>query len=175
VLRAATAAARRVGRLPAAVTSTTSSGAAPSRARDTTGWPSSEVEFPEWVGHAIRVGTQDPGRRFLGKIEAVPLDVGVGLVEQRQVVRVAVGDVVADVRCEANGTVVERSGPAHEGDAAGGEGAEVDGVAAVHATDRDGDMLRALGNVTSTPHRPPGGDRLRGGGLTAAPAVTCAP
>ena len=57
----------------------------------------------------------------------------------------------AEVRREAQGAVVEGSSPADQGDAAGGEGAEVDGVAAVRAANRDGDMLRAQRRSLSVP------------------------
>jgi hypothetical protein len=63
-----------------------------------------------------------------------------------------VGDVVAEVRREAQGAVAERCGPADEGDAVGGEVAEVDGVAAVRAANRDRDVLRAQGRGLGVPH-----------------------
>ncbi len=94
---------------------------------------------------------QNSGLRFFRRSRR-PRDIA-SPRRQRQIVGVAAGDVVADVRREAHGAVVEQRRPADEGDAAGGERAEVDGMAAVDAANRDGDMLRALGGVSRS-HRP---------------------
>src|SRR3984957_4413988 len=103
----------------------------------------SQVDLEGGAGDAFRVGPQAAGVRLPRQVEAVALDVRVGLIEQRQVAGVAAGDAVAEVRGEPHGSVVERDGPAEERDAAGGEGAEVDRVAAVRAADRDRDGFRA--------------------------------
>src|SRR5262249_57639787 len=97
----------------------------------------------EGSGQGVRFGTEDAGLRLLGQVESVECDVGVGLVEQREVVRVAGRDVAAQVRLEAHGAVLERGGQADQGDSPGGKVAKVDGVAAVCTADRESHRLRA--------------------------------
>ena len=61
------------------------------------------------IGHAVRVGAEDAGLRLLGQVETVAGDVGVGLVEHGQIVRVAVLDVGPQVGRELHDAVVERT------------------------------------------------------------------
>ena len=91
--------------------------------------------------------------RLLGQIEAVALDVRIGSVEQRQVVLVAVGDVLRQVGGEAKDPVVEGCGHADQVDIDGRECTEVNGVSAACTADRDRDMLGPRGGVSAS-HRP---------------------
>ena len=96
-------------------------------------------------------GAEDAGLRILRQVEPVARDVGVGLVEQRRVIGVAAGDVLAEVRCEAQDAVLEGRSHPDQLDAARGEVAEVDGVTAVRATDRDRDVLCTQGRGFGVP------------------------
>src|SRR5262245_18730348 len=104
-----------------------------------------EVEFGKRAYHAAWGGAEHAGFRLFGEVESVERDVGVGFIEQREVVRIAGRDVVAQVGREAHGAVTERRRAADKGDALGGKVAEVDGVAAVCAAHRDGHVLGAFG------------------------------
>ena len=86
-----------------------------------------------------------------GQVEAVARDVGVGLRQQREVAGVAVGDRGGHVRREVHRALRVRRRAAHEGHAAGGEVAEVDGATAVRAADRDRDVLGALRRSLGVP------------------------
>jgi hypothetical protein len=65
------------------------------------------------------------GRRarfgFFRQVEAVALDVGVGRVQQRQIVFVAAGEVLGQVGLEGHHAAVERLGQADQGHAAMGQ------------------------------------------------------
>ncbi len=82
--------------------------------------------------------------RLLGQVESGAADVGVGRLEQRQVVGVATGDGLTQVRGEPDRPVLEGVGAPEQRDALRGQVAEVDGVAAAGAADGYRDMLGAL-------------------------------
>ena len=96
-------------------------------------------------------GPRTAGLRLLGQVETVAGDVGVGLVEHRQVVGVTVVDVDAEVGAKCMTPSSNDPATAHQRDAAGGEGPEVDGVAAVCTADGDGHVLGATRRRRSIP------------------------
>ena len=102
-----------------------------------------QVELEHGVRDPVGVRADDAGLRLGGQVEAVAGDVGVGLVEHRQVVGVAAGQVVAEVRGERQHAVVERSGHPEQCDALGGHEPEVHGVPAAGAADRDRHVLES--------------------------------
>jgi hypothetical protein len=53
------------------------------------------------MGHALRIGEGHPRFRLFRQVQAVALDVGVGGVEQRQIVLIAAGEVLGQVRLES--------------------------------------------------------------------------
>ena len=99
------------------------------------------VEFAERVGDAPGIRAEDASLRFLGKVEAVACDVGVGLVQQGEVVGVAGRDVVAQVGAESHLAAFVRRRAPDEDHALSGEVTEVDGVTAIGTADRDRDVL----------------------------------
>src|SRR5690349_639232 len=106
---------------------------------------SSEVESGKRAYHAIRGRAEHAGFRLLGEVESVERDVGVGFIEQREIVRITGRDVAAKVGRKAHAAVTERCRAADEGYALGGKVAEVDSMAAVCAAHRDGHVLGASG------------------------------
>ena len=112
---------------------------------------SGQVELEHGVGEAFRVGAEHACFRLLRQVEAVAGDVGVGLVEQREQVRVAGGDVAREVGCEPHPAVDEGVRAADHRDPGRGELAEVDGVTAVGPAHRDGDVFGALGRRREVP------------------------
>ena len=95
------------------------------------------------MGHALGIGQALAGLRLFRQVEAIAFDIGVGGVQQGQVVLVAKADVVHQVVLEARDTTLERLGQADQGHALVGEGAEVHGMAATGAADGDGHVLAA--------------------------------
>jgi hypothetical protein len=103
---------------------------------------SGKVQLTNGVGEALRIRPEEAGFRLLREVQAVALNVGVSFVEQFQVMGIAIRDVVSEVLCKAHGSVIERSSAPYQGDPILRERAEVDGVATVCATHRDGYVLR---------------------------------
>lgn len=102
-----------------------------------------QVEFEERLGQARRVRQHHPGFGFLRQVQAVAGDVGVGGVEQRQVVFVAAGNVLGQVGLEADHAVLESLGQADQGHALVGQPAKVHGMPATGTADGDGHVLLA--------------------------------
>ncbi len=78
-----------------------------------------------------------------GRSSAVALDEDVRLVQERQVVRVALSDVDAEIGRQPQHAVAEADRAAEQQHPAVREVAEVDGLAAVRAADHDRDVLGA--------------------------------
>ena len=100
-----------------------------------------EVEREDRIGHAVGIGRHDAGLRLLRQVEAVARDIGVRLVEHREVVGVAGREIRREPRLEGHHAVAERRRAADERHAPRREAAVVDGLAAVGAADREGDVL----------------------------------
>ncbi|WP_284252837.1 hypothetical protein [Litorihabitans aurantiacus] len=102
-----------------------------------------QVERAHGLRHAGGLRTEVVRLGLEREVEAVALDVGVGVLEHPQVGGVTGGDRGAQVVVEVHDAVADGGGAAHQRDALGGEVAEVDGPAAVGPADRDRDVLRA--------------------------------
>ncbi|VXC20785.1 conserved hypothetical protein [Pseudoclavibacter sp. 8L] len=102
----------------------------------------SQVELRERMLDALRDGTEDARFRLLREVHPVAHDEGIRLVEDGQVVGVAVGDVLRQVRPEADDPVLAAVRATDERDAARRERTEVDRVPASRAADGDRHVLR---------------------------------
>ncbi|MNN42342.1 hypothetical protein D3C81_1565140 [compost metagenome] len=102
-----------------------------------------QVQFENRLGQALRIGQHHPRFGFFRQVQAIAGDVGIGSIEQRQIVFIATGNVIGQVGLEAHHTVVEGFGQANQGHALLRQLAKIDGVAATGTTDRDGHVLLA--------------------------------
>ena len=100
-----------------------------------------QVQLQDRIGHALGIGEGYPRFRFLRQVQAVALDVGIGGIEQRQIVLIAPGQVLGQVRLESRHSAVERLGQADQGHAAMGKPAKVHGPPAMSATDGNGHVF----------------------------------
>ncbi len=65
------------------------------------------VEFDNRLGHACRIREGDARFGFFRQLQAIAFDVGVGGVEQRQIILVATRQVLGQVRLESRHPAIE--------------------------------------------------------------------
>ena len=111
-----------------------------------------QVQCEERIGHACRKWVERARIWFDREVESVAGDVGISGIEQREVVRVATGNVALEVGRNVHHAIRERSGPADERHPARSKTTEVHGVSAVRAADRNGDMFHARFGRRRIPH-----------------------
>ncbi|SUC74120.1 Uncharacterised protein [Pseudomonas aeruginosa] len=100
-----------------------------------------QVQFEDRIGHALRVRQPAARLGLFRQVKAVAGDIGVGGVEQRQVVLVAARQVLRQVRPEGRDAVDEGFGQSDQGHALMRQGAEVHGMSAAGTAHGDGHML----------------------------------
>ena len=110
-----------------------------------------EVELRDRVGDAVGEWSQDVRLWLRGEVEAVALDVVVGLSQHGEIGCVAVLDVGAQVGGEGHGAGVECLRAPEKSDPVRGELPDVDGVPTARAADCDGHMLGARGRGRRVP------------------------
>jgi len=100
-----------------------------------------EIQGKDRIAHAVRVAEKLPRLRLLRQVQAVAGDIGVGLIQLREITGVPRRQVLRQVGREADGAVGIALGAADQDHPALCEPAEVHRVAAIGAAHRDGDVL----------------------------------
>ena len=100
-----------------------------------------QVERQHRIGDALRQGTEHLGLRLFRQVQTFALNIVISLVEQCEIIAVTCCDIAFQVVVERQRAIGKGASAAKQRDALRGKIAEIHGVAAIGATDRDGHVL----------------------------------